>query len=382
MRIAHISDVHLGYRAYARLTPEGVNQREDDVFGAFERVLVDVTGRNVDLIVIAGDMFHTVRPSNLVIQKTFRLFSRFRRKYDTPIVIVGGNHDTPKSTDAGCILDLFPDAFEHVYVRHHGYEGLGFDGLGCRVYCLPYFALHERNTQVRPAEGGGVNVLALHGTVRGVAYGMHDPVQLDPGELYFDEWNYIAVGHYHIRTEIAPNCLYSGATEYTSTNIWEEARGPSKGYLIYDTQGEKVEVHGTPGLRDVHDLAPVAAEDLSGEDIMAGIETQLAGLNGLEDRIVRVVVDGIPRSIQRDLDWGRLRELKSQAMHLELALRPPARAGQAAADGVAGSSRPLEVEWREFAEALEGLPRGIDPKRLSALGSQYLAKAAEEEAKL
>lgn len=382
MRIAHISDVHLGYRAYARLTPEGVNQREDDVFGAFERVLVDVTGRNVDLIVIAGDMFHTVRPSNLVIQKTFRLFSRFRRKYDTPIVIVGGNHDTPKSTDAGCILDLFPDAFEHVYVRHHGYEGLGFDGLGCRVYCLPYFALHERNTQVRPAEGGGVNVLALHGTVRGVAYGMHDPVQLDPGELYFDEWNYIAVGHYHIRTEIAPNCFYSGATEYTSTNIWEEARGPSKGYLIYDSEGPEVEVHGTPGLREVHDLAPLAAEDLCGEEIMGAIETQLAGLNGLQDRIVRVVVDGIPRSIQRDLDWGRLRELKSQAMHLELALRPPARAGQAAADGVAGSSRPLEVEWREFAEALDGLPRGIDPKRLSALGSQYLAKAAEEEAKL
>lgn len=382
MRIAHISDVHLGYRAYARLTPEGVNQREDDVFGAFERVLVDVTGRNVDLIVIAGDMFHTVRPSNLVIQKTFRLFSRFRRKYDTPIVIVGGNHDTPKSTDAGCILDLFPDAFEHVYVRHHGYEGLGFDGLGCRVYCLPYFALHERNTQVRPAEGGGVNVLALHGTVRGVAYGMHDPVQLDPGELYFDEWNYIAVGHYHIRTEIAPNCFYSGATEYTSTNIWEEARGPSKGYLIYDSEGPEVEVHGTPGLREVHDLAPLAAEDLCGEEIMGAIETQLAGLNGLQDRIVRVVVDGIPRSIQRDLDWGRLRELKSQAMHLELALRPPARAGQAAADGVAGSSRPLEVEWREFAEALEGLPRGIDPKRLSDLGSQYLAKAAEEEAKL
>mgnify|MGYP002682068135 CR=1 FL=1 len=382
MRIAHISDVHLGYRAYARLTPEGVNQREDDVFGAFERVLVDVTGRNVDLIVIAGDMFHTVRPSNLVIQKTFRLFSRFRRKYDTPIVIVGGNHDTPKSTDAGCILDLFPDAFEHVYVRHHGYEGLGFDGLGCRVYCLPYFALHERNTQVRPAEGGGVNVLALHGTVRGVAYGMHDPVQLDPGELYFDEWNYIAVGHYHIRTEIAPNCFYSGATEYTSTNIWEEARGPSKGYLIYDSEGPEVEVHGTPGLREVHDLAPLAAEDLCGEEIMGAIETQLAGLNGLQDRIVRVVVDGIPRSIQRDLDWGRLRELKSQAMHLELALRPPARAGQAAADGVAGSSRPLEVEWREFAEALDGLPRGVDPKRLSDLGSQYLAKAAEEEAKL
>lgn len=382
MRIAHIADVHLGYRAYARLTPEGVNQREEDVFGAFERVLVDVTGRDVDLIIIAGDLFHTVRPSNLVIQKTFRLFSRFRRRFDTPIVIVGGNHDTPKSADAGCILDLFPDAFEHVYVRHYGFEGIAFGGLGCTVYCLPYFALQERNTQVRPAEGGGANVLALHGTVRGVAYGMHDPVVIDPGELYFDEWNYIAVGHYHIRTEIAPNCFYSGATEYTSTNIWEEARGPSKGYLIYDTEGPNVETHETPALREVHDLAPVAAEDLSGEEIMDAIESRLAALDGLQDRIVRVVVDGIPRSIQRDLDWGRLRELKSQVMHLELTFRPPARAGQAAADGVVGPSRPLEVEWREFAEALDGLPRGIDPKRLSDLGSQYLAKAAEEEAKL
>ena len=37
MRIAHLSDVHLGYRAYSRTNEHGVNQREHDVLQAFRR---------------------------------------------------------------------------------------------------------------------------------------------------------------------------------------------------------------------------------------------------------------------------------------------------------------------------------------------------------
>ena len=31
MRLVHLSDLHLGYRQYQRLTPGGINQREADV---------------------------------------------------------------------------------------------------------------------------------------------------------------------------------------------------------------------------------------------------------------------------------------------------------------------------------------------------------------
>ena len=39
MRLVHLSDLHLGYRQYQRLTPGGVNQREADVATTF-RTLV------------------------------------------------------------------------------------------------------------------------------------------------------------------------------------------------------------------------------------------------------------------------------------------------------------------------------------------------------
>ena len=31
MRLVHLSDLHLGFRQYQRLTPAGINQREADV---------------------------------------------------------------------------------------------------------------------------------------------------------------------------------------------------------------------------------------------------------------------------------------------------------------------------------------------------------------
>lgn len=379
MKIAHIADVHLGYRAYSRLTSEGVNQREEDVFQAFERVFQEVAVRDVDLIVIAGDLFHTVRPSNLTIRKAFRLMARFRRRYDTPIVIIGGNHDTPKSADVGCILDLFAEAIDGVHVRHHGFEGIRFDQLDATVYCLPYFALEERNSQVRPASASGTNILAVHGAIQGVMKFGHDPVEIDPGELYFDEWDYIAVGHYHIRSEIAPNCFYSGAIEYTSSNIWEETRGPDKGFIIYDTDERSAQFVSTPGLRSVCDLKPIRADGLGAAELMEKIDSAVQAVGSLEGKIARVVVESFPKQLHKELDWPRLRELKSQALHLDFVLRPePKREGGDGA-AAAGEARPLEAEWDDFAAGLDALPAGVDRGLLTQLGKDYLAKTSDIE---
>ena len=34
--------------------------------------------------------------------------------------------------------------------------------------------------------------------------------------------DYVALGHYHVYREIAPNAFYSGSIEYTSPNVWGE----------------------------------------------------------------------------------------------------------------------------------------------------------------
>ena len=41
MTFAHLSDTHLGYRSYRKLTPEGYNQREEDVREAFVKAIGD-----------------------------------------------------------------------------------------------------------------------------------------------------------------------------------------------------------------------------------------------------------------------------------------------------------------------------------------------------
>ena len=75
MKIDHLADLHLGFRAYHRVTPRGINVREADVADAFRRAVARTVELRPDLVLIAGDVFHTVRPSNASIARAFRLVS-------------------------------------------------------------------------------------------------------------------------------------------------------------------------------------------------------------------------------------------------------------------------------------------------------------------
>src|SRR5258708_40137421 len=107
MKLAHLADLPLGFRQFDRLTPRGTNQREADVADAFRRAVDDLLEQQPDLILIAGDVFHSVRPTNAAILFFFQQAQRVHGALpDTPIVMIAGNHDTPRSTETGTILRL------------------------------------------------------------------------------------------------------------------------------------------------------------------------------------------------------------------------------------------------------------------------------------
>ena len=118
MRLVHLSDLHLGYRQYQRLTPGGINQREADV-AAIVRAAIDASIELApDVVLIAGDVFHTVRPTNPAILHAFVQFARLCARCRIPtIVMIAGNHDTPRSTETGGILRLFAPLGIHVVDR-------------------------------------------------------------------------------------------------------------------------------------------------------------------------------------------------------------------------------------------------------------------------
>ena len=61
MIIAHLSDLHLGFRAYGRVD-RGTDMRERDVSAAFERAVRQLIKLRPDVVVVAGDVFDRPDP--------------------------------------------------------------------------------------------------------------------------------------------------------------------------------------------------------------------------------------------------------------------------------------------------------------------------------
>ena len=59
--IAHLSDLHLGFRAYGRVV-RGADMRERDVAAAFERAVQELIRLRPDVVVVAGDVFDRPDP--------------------------------------------------------------------------------------------------------------------------------------------------------------------------------------------------------------------------------------------------------------------------------------------------------------------------------
>jgi len=68
MKIVHFSDTHLGYSDYGRFDSEsGINKRENDVYDVFKEIVDYIIKTKPDLVIHAGDLFDSIRPSNRAI---------------------------------------------------------------------------------------------------------------------------------------------------------------------------------------------------------------------------------------------------------------------------------------------------------------------------
>lgn len=439
MIIAHLADLHLGYRAYARLAPGGINARERDVALAFRAALDRIIELRADLVLIAGDVFHTVRPSNAAITDAFRQFVRLRAALpEAPVVLIAGNHDTPRAAETGGILRLFGE-IPGIVVVDDAARSVFLEQLGVSVLAVPHAALaSDEPLALDPDPAADVNVLMLHGDVVGdgveakLRYiSEYGGATIETAAIRPARWDYVALGHYHIATELAPNMWYAGGIERTSTNVWEESHS-DKGFLTFDTETRRVTFHPVP-TRPVVDLprfsaradvvpgpssrprrpgggegggGPAAppshpgggtAGETAGEGVHGGdgagrprflpaseIDAHIRRLveavpGGIEGKIVRLVIEDIPREVFRQLDHRQLRAYRAEALHFHLdARRPEVR--RVIGYGAPFRRRTLEEEVESFLK-LRWRPssREIDVARLVELARMYMSAAGQEE---
>src|SRR5690606_3563942 len=112
-----------------RTTAGGMNQREADVSSAVGRALDEAVRLRPDLVVIAGDLFHSPRPSNAAIADAFRRLSAFTSRLGSvPVVLIAGDRDTPRDASSGSILELFRE-IPGLFVAARDVERFGFEAL-------------------------------------------------------------------------------------------------------------------------------------------------------------------------------------------------------------------------------------------------------------
>jgi exonuclease SbcD len=353
VRIAHLADLHLGYRQYHRQNPNGINQREADVANAFRSAVDGILLEQPDAVIVAGDLFHAVRPTNAAIVFAFKQFQRLREGLPkAPIIVIAGNHDTPRSSETGSILKLFEEL--GIEVAADKERRLAYPELQLSVLAVPHEALVSGDRPaLRPDGDAMFQVLVLHGEVEGIFPADRTSVEyggahLKPDDFAADGWTYVALGHYHVQTRVRDRVWYSGSLEYVSTNPWGELAeekaqkraggGPQgKGWLLVDLRTGKVESKPITLARKVFDLPQIDAAGLPAAELDRLIGERVGAITGgLADQVARLVIRNLPRHVARELDHTRIREWKAEALHLHLDLRRP----EAPERGEAGNAGP------------------------------------------
>ena len=399
MKLAHLADLHLGFRQFDRQTPRGTNQREADVAEVFKRAVDDMLEQKPELIVVAGDLFHSVRPTNQAILFCFRQLHRLRSGLPaSPVVVIAGEHDTPRSSETGTILRLYEALGVEIAVEEA--RRIVFPKLDCAVLAVPQQALAKADRPaLRPEPGGGgptLNVLVTHGVYGGlgeergtVEYGGAERSRelLSP-----EKWDYIALGHYHTAQSVATNAWYSGSLEYLPPNPWGQlqdeaaqrasAKGKKartgKGYLLVDLPGARVSFRSIAPARRHVDLPPIQAAGRNAKELDAQIAERVNGAK-IDDQIVRLLVWDVDRSVARDLDHTAIRGYKARALNFQLELRRPE--AQRTAGTVAGPGARRQTLTETVRDFLGRRPLDAELNRETfvKLGVEYLETAAKTE---
>ncbi len=365
MRIVHVADTHLGFSEYGRVDPErGINQREQDFYDAWNHVIDGILAEKPDLVVHAGDLFHTPRPTNRAIAVAMEGIQRVSGA-DIPWVLISGNHSTPRIRATGSIFEsitLFPNvdaAYQGRYER--------FRVGDCDVHCIPHCALSEDlEAAIRSVRFTGAprNILLAHGAwQKGGSYTMgefNEQILVDPEPLLGVRFDYIALGHYHRQIHLNDHASYSGSTERTSFN---EA-GTTSGYLLVDLDTGERTYRRIP-TRPMLKLGPVDCSGLTA----AQIYTELEGMSSSElaDALVQLVLTNIAHDTFLKLDARAVDEIFGQVFYLEKQFSQAPQPGESSA-GAAIASLPVEFE-----RYVENLPDSeFDRQRLKELGFRYL----------
>ncbi|MFT4145275.1 MAG: DNA repair exonuclease [Mobilitalea sp.] len=241
MKFIHIADVHLG------AVPDS-NQawgvlREKEIWSSFQNIINICNEEDVDLLLIAGDLFHK-QPLLRELKEANYYLSKLKT---TKVILMAGNHDyiSPRSHYQDFEWD------ERVYMFLSASMGaVTLPDLNVTVYGLSYCSRDITEPMydfVRPKDTSGINILLAHG-------GDEKNIPMNRRKMLELGFDYIALGHIHKPELINERMAYSGSLEPMDRNE-TGARGYVKGEINTDQEARRITLQFIPSsLREYKNI--------------------------------------------------------------------------------------------------------------------------------
>ncbi|RXT22477.1 exonuclease sbcCD subunit D [Lacticaseibacillus chiayiensis] len=269
MRFLHTADWHIGKK---------LNDFDllADQQAVFDRLVAVAQARQVDAIVIAGDLYDRALPSEAAVAVLDHMLVKLNRELHYPLLVISGNHDSAVRLRTGRSWFSATQMFVNTQLAE-AFKPIELDGV--QFFLLPYFEpfavrdyFHDPNITnvaqaIRPIvakmktlfKPGMRHVLVSHFFAAGsdhsasetkVNVGGLDAVPIDDLAAF----DYVALGHLHNHNALhgEPKIQYSGALlKYAVGEAKQE-----KGVYIVDTDTMAREF--VP-LKSQHDLLELKA---------------------------------------------------------------------------------------------------------------------------
>ncbi len=313
----HAADLHLGYAQY------GLEIRRQDFDNAFNELVDKTIELKPDFMIIAGDLFHQPRPSNITLENTIKSFKRLRDS-GIPVLTVDGSHDSAPNSITSTILYPLDSAGLIYHLPRH--EGACWRKPGVAyVYGIPNFRTRHKTEEALPAfmelnhpsqETSVGNIFVFHGAVDLPSV---KPPYIEaelPPSLIPEGFGYYAAGHVHERylgTFKDGLLAYSGCTETVS---YDETKCSKGFYHVQVNERGKFE----PQIVELQTPRKfvVLEQDFSGVNAQRITEqaVELVKSSDEADSIIIPILKGVlPAEASRtEIDLGRIRTAAEKAL--------------------------------------------------------------------
>lgn len=303
MIFSHISDTHLG------LTQYGLQEREDDVYSAFNESIDTSIKDHVDFVIFAGDIFHVPNPSGTAILQMANALKRLKQNNIDSFFVLG-EHDISRVRSAPIPyvyhnLDFSRYVGQGKPITHKGVLIAGFDKIrrGEMSQYLDKFAVLDKAISQHP----GHKILIMH---QGIA-----EVNQYAGELASTDlpknFTYYAMGHLHDKflkqfSHLGGPVAYPGSIEMTTSEGIKETQ---KGFYQVDISSSEAR----PNWIKL-DTRPQLSEKVEFNDLSESITKMLEKISKMTKKpVIEMKIHG--KEIESEIIQTQMSRLAPHALH-------------------------------------------------------------------